>query len=566
MLAYPPRVLHHRLVCKADLFGRVELSPDTKVHDKGALDKGKFIKINSMLVKVANSVLSSEDMTKSGKRMIQRYENLLHKSDVNLVNCVTMLHRLGLVLSSSNHHDELLNESMELLKELIWLLCKFAHDLDPRQMSNVVWSLGKFNRSIFAIRKNEFSVPELYSIIFRRSLEFACFKPQEISSYLVGLANVKLRRESCEAIVEHLVELAIENVHRMKSQELSNILWSLATLEYTSSGGYMFVNQALDQMIMKFAKFSPQNVTNVVWALSKMKMQKAAVGILPYVEHDLTNRVKAYSTQGITLVLWAFAKLKYLPEIHTLDGASNWTIANLDTLSCQSIAHLVYAFAIFGYRPKETGYQNRLKQVVISRKQEFSPQLLCMILWSQAIAFQLDIELLTSLLKQIETTDWRTVISDSDRRQLYQCVLHVQSFLSEEVHGLDSELIEQCRRDWEKGQLTKWTDSVSLSVLTTLESLGCVIQHQYLASTGSSHLMIDSVMGLERGKRIAIEVTIPKHQFRNDPDRIEGTRIWMWKLLTRNGYSVLQIDAQKWRKMSAIERKTLLKRKLKVQT
>lgn len=517
-----------------------------------------------MLVKLAESVLTSDDMSKSAVKMIQRYEALLQKSDVNLVNCVTMLHRLGLIFNSLEHQEPLFAKSTELLKELIWLLCKFGHDLDPRQMANVIWSLGKLDRSVLAIRKNEFSVPQLYSIIFERSLEFACFKPQEIASFLVGLANLRLRLETCEDIVQHLLNLAQVNVQFMKPQELSNILWSLASLNCKTSKTRNFALRVMDQMMLKFENFSPQNSTNVIWALAKLDLRNESQRILPFFEQDIKFRREVYSKQGLALVFWSFAKLRYLPEKLTLIQSSNYLISNLDTLSCQSIGHFLYAFALFGYRSSDVEYKDQLRNQLIARRVEFSPQLLCMVLWSLAIGFQLDCELFSILLQEIENKDWKRLISASDRRQLYQCLLHLESFESTNFHIEDSELLRQSKEDWKNGQTSKWTDSVSLSILRILETMGFVAQHQDLATSGDLHLVIDSIVGLNNGKRIAIEVTIARHRFWNCADRVEGTRIWMVQVLRRHGFQVLQVDAKEWKKLSTIERKQLLKSKLRV--
>ena len=498
-------------------------------------------------------------------KLMEDYGTLMKEETMNIINCVTMTHRVGVVFCAMDRKSVLLDHCQDVLIDMIQLLSSFCHEFNARQLSNVIWALGNIGRSLFMIPSHGISVPQFYPTLLRRMMEIRDYRPREIASCVTGMVKMQFKAETCQLALEHLTHLAVLSMHELRPEDMASLLWALGSFSYRPSNS--FIRSAVQRTSETLKDFKPREMSNVIWGFAHLEARASLVHILPLVEKHFQREIWNYTGQGMSLVLWSFAKLRYLPQNSTMDKAMKFLKLRLIKLSPESISHVTYACAIFGYSlPPDI--LHRLQMSFLERRKDFTLQLRCLFVWSLSILFSLELNLFQSVMSDLERGDWKGELSEAEKRQLYQSMIHVQFFVpggNQAMQQVPKELLMACRMAWEGGQHSKWRDAVCLAVLVQLQKMGYTPFSQLLTSKGLARYSVDVVRRADRAEHIAIEITIPKHCFSNNATTIEGPRQWAMKLLKRNGFQVLQIHANVWKGLETQNRQVYLKQQLSEQ-
>ena len=525
-----------------------------------------YVRLNKRIISAVASTMEIVEVygrrdprsEEAALQLIEDYGKLMKEETLNIVNCVTMIHRVGLIFGAVNRTSTLFDRCQDVLIDLIHLLSSFYHKFDARQLSNVVWALGNIGRSLFVLPYNGISFPRLYSDLLRRVMEITDYRPPEIASCMTGMAKMQLKAQTCRLALDHLTYLAVMSMNEFRPKAMAGLFWALGSFPYRPKNG--FIRSAVQRMSQTLDDFEPREMSNVIWGFAHLDARASLVHLLPLMEKHFLREIWNYTEQGMSLVLWSFAKLRYLPQKGTMDKAMKYLKFRLNNLSPQSMSHVVYACAIFGYSlPPDI--LDRLQISFLERSQDFTLQLRCLFVWSLAILFSLELSLFQSVVRDMEKGDWKGELSESEKRQLYQCMIHVQFFVpggNRAMHQVPKELLADCQMAWEHGQYSKWRDAVCLAVLVQLQGMGYTPFSQLLTSKGLARYSVDVVRRADRIEHIAIEISIAKHCFANNKNMIEGPRLWAMKLLKRNGFKVLQIHAEIWKTSSIEERRAYL--------
>lgn len=512
-----------------------------------------FVSLNHRIIEIAAKTL--QKIKVYGKKhpktkeaillLLEDYNQLLNEEIWNIINCVTLTHRLGWIFSAMDRPRWLSDEAAVLLTSLLVLLSQQTNDLNERQLSNVIWAFGNMGRELLSLPFEETSIPELYSQFFVRIMKLEAFQAQEISNCITGLAKMNFKTSTCQPVLDHLTRLAVPLIDAFNPQEITNCLWALGVFRYNPQNGFM--NACLSCLSSNLSTFDPRYIANILWSWARLELR--SVHLLPKLEVFFDENMLNFTEHGIPMVFWSFAKLNYIPRQKTFRKAVRVVMGRLESFSTLGLTNFVYACAIFGF-PMDPEMAERLKKAFIANKDAFSVQNMCIFVWAMTILFCLDLELFNCVFADPRLQE--ASLKATEKRQLYQCMVHMQFFVpggNRALHSLPKKWVQDCCECWEEGQNTKWRDGVCLAVMLQLQKMGYVAEPQFLISKGLARYSVDVVRRMQDSTRMAIEVTIPIHQFRNNPNRIEGPRLWAMKLMERQGLQILQIDAEHWKRL-----------------
>ncbi|CAD7699639.1 unnamed protein product [Ostreobium quekettii] len=481
---------------------------------------------------------------------------------ISHVNVATIMHRTAFLVSASHLKSHVVKNHAKLIERLTVAVHNSIDLFQPRHIANVIWAYGKLGRPVLTIlTPGSASVPGVLALLMERA-EMLCerFSAREISSVMVGLANMQLQRKTCEGLLLRLTASAARRIEKFKGQELSNVVWSLGRLGATKTCQRTadFLHQLLPRLNPQ--SLTPQQVSNLLWGFAKLDFQDGS-NFFGEVVRNFEGRLDDFSPQGIANLVWSLSKLMYLPCNSFLGKVVSHAVGMLGRLKPQHVSNLLYAFGIFGDVDIAGPLCSAAKAHFEEKKDSFSVQELCNLLWALAMLDALDVKTFNLGMVCLSNKSSLKSMKDSEKRQIYQCAIHLQVFGLEQ--GLDEavwlKLQEEFSRVWVSGQYSKPTSAVGLAVLITLQKLGYASSTRFVS--GVIPLLVDSATGAD-GVRVTIEVSIKQHYFVNRKDRLEGPRMWAMRIQEAQGFVVVRVDTDEWTRLPVGKRQDFLMDKL----
>ena len=181
-------------------------------------------------------------------------------------------------------------------------------ELEPRQVSNVLWSLGKLSDDV------DISKGLLMALVKSLGEKASGMEPQGLSNSL--LACVQLKGVAPEKVLSALPILAAEistKAEGMKPQELSNSLWAATRLKDDAPEVLTALPKLAAQISIKAKDMAPQALANSLWASAQLKdhashedVQKLVAALVGQIQ----DKAGGMNSQQLSNSLWAAAQLK----------------------------------------------------------------------------------------------------------------------------------------------------------------------------------------------------------------------------------------------------------------
>ena len=185
--------------------------------------------------------------------------------------------------------------------------------LEPRQVSNVFWSLGKLCDVV--------EVPKglLMALVESMSEKARGMKPQELSNSLLAFVELKgVAPEVLTALPELAAQTSIK-AQDMKPQELSNSLWASAHFKDDAFRRDVakIVAALACQIPVKSKDMVPQALSNSLWAATRLKDDAPEVlQMVPAVVEEIPGKQTDFTSQAICNCLEALILLQdSVPEV-----------------------------------------------------------------------------------------------------------------------------------------------------------------------------------------------------------------------------------------------------------
>ena len=520
-----------------------------------------YVRLNARLVKVSREALDvvrtygpeCQMSRQAAGKMVARFEEIVETTAMNTVNWVTLVHRLGRLFEAMQAPTFLFYNSQKLLGRAVEALAGAHGSLTSRQICNVFWALSKVGRRVLVVHRGQTTVPQFYSLLFTRLIQFRSIEPYEMASIVGSLGTLDFDARNCKVVLDHLTSLTVDRLDEFMPPNISNVVRGLGRLSYRPRN--LFLKNAAERTLETLDGFDPFQMSNTIWGFGNLRTRAAVRYLLPSMERYFVKELWNYQPHSIPLILWSFVKLHYVPEKATLDRTVNVLKNRLPALTAKSVSHVAYSFALFDSSlPPE--FVQQMKIAFFSKSERIRLQSMTLFAWCLAILFSLDSEFFERIVQHIEAADWQNELEPYEKRQLYQCMIHLQFFVPDGQSTIDKispELMQACRAAWNEGQDTKFQDTVALSTLPLFQRLGYAVESRQESETGLASSYVDVISRADEEGLIAVQVTIPAHQFRNDKTMVKGPRRWSIKVLEKKGYRVLQVSGKMWKDLETPE-------------
>jgi hypothetical protein len=278
---------------------------------------------------VEHKIVSIDLIDKILHKLLQNENNELDKSQTCRV-FASMVYTTALLSTSVYlvHSSQIENLLDCLSKKLKVKNLK----INSQDISNIIWSLGKF-----------VDVPELQKIVIvnKESLKLLLqqiaphnrlsFASHGISNIIWALGKLVTEPSLQQLVIDNQASLDLllkqinpNNILSFKSQEISNIIWGLGKLVVEPKLQQLVIyNQAsLDLLLQKIApnnilSFTAQEISNIIWGLSRL----VAVSDLRQLVIDneasfelLLQQINqidglSFNSQKISMTIWCLAKI-----------------------------------------------------------------------------------------------------------------------------------------------------------------------------------------------------------------------------------------------------------------
>lgn len=239
------------------------------------------------------------------------------------------------------------------------------HRFNPQNLSNLAWAFAKTNQS--EIR--------LFSAIASESLKYisspdSC--PQNISNSLWSFSTAEIYdRPLFEASARRMIDY----IEDFNAQELANSASAFASF---GDVNHVLFKAIGDEASRKLDTFTPQNCANLLHAFASSGVSHPR--LFDRVAAEAMLRLDTFNPQELANLAWSCAKAKEVePRLFT--SIAKETLDRLDEfVEPQHLSNLVWAFAT-AKLPHKPLFE-AVADVVIKRKEDFSPQQVSNIIWA----------------------------------------------------------------------------------------------------------------------------------------------------------------------------------------
>lgn len=502
-------------------------------------------------------------------RVLQEFEGMSeHPEVLSHVNMSTLVHRTAVLATKANCAETLLTERPRLVQNLVRGVNTWAEMLEPRHVANITWAFGKLGRGLLMVNSPGACFPVVLSGLMQRvERDAGMLMAQEISNVIIGLVNLGLQLETLKPVLDRLVSAALHKADEFNPQEVANFVWAVGRAGYDFGDDWSLITRFEHKLCgwLRDGRVSDQQLANFVWGLAKLEYDAGSLEFYDLVAEETRGRLRSLTSQGVCNLLWALSKLRYLPSSSILQDVADHVAERIHSFRPQHVANALYAYAIFG-EPSD-GLTSAAKVYFAKRGRSFRSQELCNLMWALAVLDDLDVDTFASAMDLTRSKPGLSIDSmgSSERRQMYQCLMHLCVFggvTPREATSLMSTEGEQlCRDAYQQGQESKMVYPIALAVLLTLEKMGLVSQCRYMSK--HTPYVMDSALSME-GVRVAVEVSLPTHYFVNNSFRLKGPRSWAMRILEAQGLVILRVDCSEWNRLPAKSRVAHLKQKLEI--
>ena len=179
--------------------------------------------------------------------------------------------------------------------------------LEPREVSNVFWSLGQLSDGLGA------SKGLLTALVQALGEKASRMNAQDLSNNLLACVQLKAVAPEVLTVLPKLAAQISIKAKDMKPQELSNSLWAVAHLrdDACHEDVQKFVTPLACQILEKANGMIPQHLANTLWAAAQLKdVALDAAKIVPAMVAQIQDKANGMIPQGLSNSLWAATQLR----------------------------------------------------------------------------------------------------------------------------------------------------------------------------------------------------------------------------------------------------------------
>ncbi|CAD7703600.1 unnamed protein product [Ostreobium quekettii] len=398
------------------------------------------------------------------------------------------------------------------------------------------------------------SLPGLYGDEFLRLADQCIagggrlYNPSQLSTSLWAFAKMGFRK--CEATVQAtLKRLEVESLH-FQVADVALILWSLAMLHarplclQVPRG----MQKAKELCWAHLQDTSTQDLTFIVWGLTGLAVP-GCTGIFNAIVKEALYKVavgKLFMDADIIGLNFSFARYRYKPPDVLLSQVSAYLRDNAGKLNAGLLSQAMYFVAYFGM--EDVALIREMKAQMAKCMAGASLEDASAFAWSLAMVNQLDLPFLKQVLVHM-CSFGSPAIRPSARRQMHQCLIHLQHVAKVEVpvDMLPEDLAQMAREDWREGQRCRPVHPDMVDVLQVLGDMGYETHPCQVIHEGP---IMASIATLRDGTRIAVEIFRQAHLFVNTESPLPGPSLWRSHFLEAVGFRVLMVMELDWSSLS----------------
>lgn len=457
---------------------------------------------------------------------------------LNHINIATFFHRISIILHDTNRIEYFIYKHDILLYKAFHKLNHHVKFFKEQESVNVLWALGKMGPKILETGKNKKLVKEVFQALCYRILELENLESYHIANIVMSLGRLRHKDYQIENLLFKMCKKAIDQIEIFQLVSLGNVIWGLGNLKFTSCP--ILIQEIERKSLEKSDDFRPQPLINLLLGMAYLQ-HRPLLNFFLVVEEYFFGNIEELKQREISGIVWSFAKITYLP--------SDAFFLKLDHfIKChkfepRNVCNLLYAFAYFGKSTSDdvlemfkNDFKNEYGMFLVHGASTF--------LWSLAMLGKLDLDIFNFALTNFFNN--RKVDTLDCVQQLGLCVLHLKTFcgVDESEMKMAPFLMNRVKENMKfiRKKLNQ-NETVVLEVLDKLKEIGyneCDTD-QYDLGT----LVYPKVRKFEDSQKIAVYAFFPDHYFLNRA-LLDGTKMWVLKVLEKQGYKVLKVEVKKW--------------------
>jgi hypothetical protein len=264
------------------------------------------------------------------------------RSEMNLVNFSTALHRLARIVEEGRSYDLQRDCRFQaLLSGARSAISSKESECKARCMSTIAWSTARLGVC------NAEMMQEIADLSVPRIKEF---KPHELGILLWSFAKLQIHQV---VLFSTASDHIFKNLDEFAAPCLATVVWSFATAQMHSASN--LVRKAADAFALRIKSLGvgkgedaikPVALENMIWGLATLQVHIKRQSVLAIVEATV-NGLEHFKVHEFTITLWAFARLGIYHD--RLFSKATDLVQRLpvyrNKMHPQGIANLLWAFA-----------------------------------------------------------------------------------------------------------------------------------------------------------------------------------------------------------------------------
>ena len=476
-------------------------------------------------------------------------------------NATAMLQRISKICAMSGLQDYVVAKYGSILASLFVLIKAKESEIDPRQISEIMWSCGKLGRAVLKLRapsmdlktvgeaERTIDVAEFVASLIDKSEELRdSFTPTDVLVFTRGV--IDLPYPEGHMAVARLLACLESKVTEFNGQDVSNLLWCLTRPGIDPQDSLVAGILAHAQTVVQ--QMTTQGLANTVWALAKMDTKNCAK-LLAGIVNSTEDRLESFKPQEIANMTWGLARLRFRPTLKMLSRLADVSVDRHRFFNSQEICNLLEAFAVFGFQhPK---FLSASQSKFMALDEGFSLRDTMSVVQSFAILDFLDDDFLSVALSRASEYGIDNMM-DFQRCQLYQGILHLRMMCpqSQACQRIPDEIENACCAAWILQEEHTEPDDVSKEVLRVMSESG-LAQCSVCNSIGPSSAFLGSTVTTNDGTQFVLQIMTSNAQFTNQPELETGLMKWREKMLAASGLFMLKVDPAQWCKFRSYDQK-----------
>ena len=179
--------------------------------------------------------------------------------------------------------------------------------LEPREVSNVLWSLGQLSDTL--------GIPRALLKALVKSIcgNASGMNPQDLSNNFFSCVQLKSVAPEVLDAVPAIAGETLTKAKGMTPQALSNSLWASAYLkeDVFHEDVAKILSALVDQIPVQAVDMIPQELSNCLWAAAQLQDFVPSVKkIVPWIAAVIIDKAKGMGAQELSNSMWAVSQLK----------------------------------------------------------------------------------------------------------------------------------------------------------------------------------------------------------------------------------------------------------------